>query len=114
MKRHGLLKPVLGGMNWQSAKGPSALSCPPKGPMKLMSIYGKSQPTYKKGLHEIKVGTKLIYQLSINSFLGHLGDTLIFHFTQTQKNSTQNFTILKLAHNSCFQNKTLQAICEQI
>lgn len=45
MKRHGLFKLVLGGMNWQSAKGPSALPCPPKGPMRLMSIYGKSQPT---------------------------------------------------------------------
>lgn len=45
MKRHGLFKLVLGGMNWQSAKGPSARPCPPKGPMRLMSIYGKSQPT---------------------------------------------------------------------
>lgn len=59
IKRCGFFKLVLGRMNWQSAKGPSALSLSPKGLMRFMSVYGKSLSTCKNGLHEIKLCTIL-------------------------------------------------------
>lgn len=42
---------------WQIAKGPSAPSLPPKGPIRFMSIYDKSQTICEKSLHELKLDT---------------------------------------------------------
>lgn len=43
----------------------------------------------------------------------HLGGYSSFHYTQKQKYSTQNFTILKIAHNSCLKNKSLHTLATE-